>query len=47
MRTEKYRGNRALLATAIGAMVVLPIAIAGASGPEASTSASPKKQIKG
>lgn len=46
MRTETFRGPRPLLAVAIAAMVVLPIAIAGASGPEASTSASAKKQIK-
>ena len=46
MRTETFRGSRTLLAVAIAAMVVLPIAIAGANGPEASTSASAKKQIK-
>ena len=46
MQTETFRGARALLAAAIAAMVVLPIALAGADGPEASASASAKKQIK-
>ena len=46
MQTETFRGLRALLAAAIGVIVVFPIALAGASGPEASTSASAKKQIK-
>ena len=46
MRNETIRGPRALLATAIGVMVVAPIAIAGAAGPEASTSAITKQKIK-
>jgi hypothetical protein len=47
MRTETLRGAPALLALAVGALVVLPIAFAGADGPSATTSASAKQMIKG
>jgi hypothetical protein len=46
MGIRAFRGPHALLAIAVGAMVVLPIAFAGADAPEATTSAGPKKQIK-
>jgi hypothetical protein len=46
MGLRKLRGSHAALAVAVAAMVVLPIAMAGADGPEASTSASAKKAVK-
>jgi hypothetical protein len=44
MTTSKFKGTHALLAAAIAAMVVMPMAVAGASGSGATASA--KKQIK-
>jgi hypothetical protein len=46
MRTRKFKGIHVLLAAAIAAMVVMPMAVAGASGSKATASASAKKQIK-
>jgi hypothetical protein len=46
MRTRKFKGIHVLLATAIAAMVVMPMAGAGASGSKVTASASAKKQIK-
>jgi hypothetical protein len=46
MRTSKFKGIHVLLAAAIAAMVVMPMAVAGASGSKATASASAKKQIK-
>ncbi len=46
MQSETFRGVRAPLAIAIAAMVGAADRDRGASGPEASTSASTKKQIK-
>jgi hypothetical protein len=43
MRTSKFKGIHILLAAAIAAMVVMPMAVAGASG----SGGSAKKQIKG
>jgi hypothetical protein len=47
MRTGTWKAARAPLAVVVAAMIVLPIAVAGASGPEAETSASKtKRQLK-
>jgi hypothetical protein len=46
MRSTKLKGLQALLATAIAAMVVMPIAFAGAKDHQATASAGARQQIK-